>query len=521
MTNESLTVDDYTLTSSSEVFSVIEKIKNSDINSRVLIHIVSFIHNTVLVQNLKIELSKFIPNAKISFLKHDDKSKTVLTIYSFDKDLSQSDISDEILHQLHQNSSTINDDFIECKKSMLNKYFTDHLTGLPNLYKLRKDLQENENTGLIMLTIDGFETINNFYGFIVGDFVIEQISHFLSENIQDKVYRYSGVEFAILLKENMEFYQLKDYLDDLYKKLNNIVIDYLDTKIFVTLTLGSSSHPTHDNIFSKVSMALKYAKNNKLPFWIYEDSMQFENKYESNIKTSNMIRIAIEKSKIIPYFQPIIDNKTSKITKYECLARLIDEDNNVISPFLFIPVAKRIKVYNLITKIIVDKSFEAFKDNNYSFSINLSIEDIMNHQMFEFIIDKLKENHDIANRVIFEILESEAIQDFEKMKKFINEVKRYGAKIAIDDFGSGYSNFSYLANMSVDFIKIDGSLIKEIDVNENAFLVVETIVEFSKKLGIETIAEFVHSSTVIDKVKELKIDYSQGYFIDKPSLKIN
>ena len=232
-------------------------------------------------------------------------------------------------------------------------------------------------------------------------------------------------------------------------------------------------------MFSKVSMALKYASDNSLPFWIYEDRMHFENDYEKNLKISNVVRHAVENSKIIPYFQPIVDNKTMKVTKFECLARLINEEGNVISPNLFISIAKKIKVYNLVTKIIIDKSFAAFGDNDYEFNINLSIEDIMNSEIFDFIIEKLK-NSDVSSRVTFELLESEAIEDFNKVDRFIKEVKRYGAKIAIDDFGSGYSNFSYLTKMRADYIKLDGSLIKDMDVNKNDFIVVETIVDFAK-----------------------------------------
>jgi EAL domain-containing protein (putative c-di-GMP-specific phosphodiesterase class I) len=145
------------------------------------------------------------------------------------------------------------------------------------------------------------------------------------------------------------------------------------------------------------------------------------------------------------------------------------------------------------------------------------MEDIINSEMFHFILNKLKSSS-ASNRVIFEIVESEAIQDFDKISRFIKEIKRYGAKIAIDDFGDGYSNFSYLMKMNVDFLKIDGSLIKDIDTDMNSYLVVETIVGFANRLGIKTIAEYVHSSTVMDKVKSMGIDFSQGYHIDKPSL---
>lgn len=256
-----------------------------------------------------------------------------------------------------------------------------------------------------------------------------------------------------------------------------------------------------------------------VPFWIYEDRVNFENDYEKNLALSEVVRESVHNDKIIPYFQAILDNKNDKIVKYECLARLIDSDGNILSPVLFIPIAKKIKLYTYITQQMIDKSFAAFEENEFEFNINLSIEDIMNSEIFHFIINKLK-NSKAANRVTFEILESEAIEDFNKVEKFINEIKRYDARIAIDDFGSGYSNFSYLIKLKANYIKIDGSLISEIDVDESAHLVVETIVSFAKKLGMKTVAEYVHSSVVMDRVKELGIDYSQGFYIDKPALQL-
>ena len=409
---------------------------------------------------------------------------------------------------------------IKCRQQLLAKFFLDNLTGLPNIYQLRKDLQDNENLEIITISIDNFTTINNFYGHLVGDYVIEHVVKFLSQAIKQKLYRVSGTDFTIVVEKSMGFYELKDYLIELYESIKNITVLYRDNDIVVSLTLASCVHnKNHEDIFSKVSMALSYAKNNGLAFWIYEDRMGFENEYEKNIKISKVVKKAVEQSKIVPYFQPIVNNKTSKIEKYECLARLLDENDNVVSPTLFIPVAKKIKVYNHITKIIINKSFDAFEDNDYEFTINLSIEDIMNSEIFDFILSKLKYSKS-SKRVIFEIVESEAIQDFKKIERFIIEVKRHGARIAIDDFGDGYSNFSYLVKMNVDFLKIDGSLIKNIDTDKNSSLVVETIVDFANKLNIKTIAEFVHSSTVLDKVKEMGIDYSQGFYIDEPLVSI-
>jgi len=516
--DEILLVNTFVLTSSSEVDSIIREIVKLR-NKNLLIHISSFIHNTVLVQNLKSQLEKNVPTAKLIMLKHLDKSKTSLVVYDIDKKINDALISDEILLELQESNSLKEKKLNDCKNQLVSKYFTDHLTSFPNLYQLRSDLHDEKEFTLITIAIDNFETFNNFYGFIVGDYIIEQVGEFLIKNIDEKIYRVSGTEFTMFLEEDLEFYELKNYLNILYDKIKNINIDYQDTEISVSLTLASCTNYKQENVFSKVSMALKYAKDKRLPFWIYENRMGFENEYEKNLNISNIVRHAVDQNKIVPYFQAIINNKTSTIDRYECLARLLDENDNVISPALFIPISKRIKVYDEVTKTIIKKSFAIFEEKEYNFSINLSMEDIINGEIYKFIIDTLKSSS-ASKRVVFEIVESEAIKDFDKIMRFIKEVRRYGAKIAIDDFGDGYSNFSYLIKMEVDFLKIDGSLIENIDTDYNSYLIVETIVDFANKLGIKTVAEYVHSSTVMDKVVEMGIDYSQGFYIDKPSLEL-
>ena len=516
--NNKLTINTFSLSSSTEVAYIVQEVKRVK-KEHMIVHISSFIHNTVLVQTLKKELLKEFPNLEMSCLKHADKSTTTLTVFSMDNVVEEIGLLNTSLNKLHI-------DYVEqervadkCRNQLFKTYFTDNLTSLPNLYQLRKDLEGDEKKGLVLVKIDNFITVNNFYGFVVGDFVIEEISKYLRKVFsKHTVYRLSGAEFAFTLNEQMNFYDLKEYLTQLYEEIKSFYVLYQNTKIFIDFTMASTSGIEQNNIFSKVSMALDYAKGVGAPFWIYEDRMNFENDYERNFELSETVRNAVSNSKIIPYFQAIIDNETGKITKYECLARLIDENNNVLSPVLFIPLAKKIKVYNEITKQMINKSFEAFKDSESEFNINLSIEDIMSNEIYNFIIDKLRSSN-ASSRVTFELLESEAVQDFTKVEQFVNEVKRYGAKIAIDDFGSGYSNFSYLIKIKANYIKIDGSLIKDIDVDNSAHLVVETIVNFAKKLGMKTVAEYVHSSVIMDKVKELGIDYSQGFYIDEPSIR--
>ncbi|WP_457748361.1 EAL domain-containing protein [Sulfurimonas sp.] len=518
MNTDTLKINNFTLSSSAEVPSIMNEIELC-VENKVLIHIVSYIHNTVLVQSLIREINKVVPAAKVVLLKHDDKQKTSVVLFTI-KTEDEKHISDEVLKELYVDHSNKKSNIQEYRTELFKRYFTDHLTNLPNLYQLRKDLENCEKCGLILLKIDNFQTINNFYGFVVGDYVLEYVGKYLKNVLSPhQVYRLSGAEYAIITDENLGFYHLKEYLSELYEKIKNINIMYQETRIFIDFTLASSSNRINNNIFSKVSMALNHAKKKGVPFWIYEDKMHFEDEYQRNLQLSYIVREAVENDRILPYFQAIVDNKTKQITKYECLARLMDANEKILSPLLFIPIAKNIKIYKEVTKTIVNKSFATFEDNEFEFSINLSIEDIMSNEIFNFILDKLK-NSKAASRVTFELLESEAVQDFKKVDRFMSEVVRYGAKIAIDDFGSGYSNFSYITKIDADYIKIDGSLIENIDIDEASEIVVDTIVQFAKKLGIKTIAEYVHSSVVMDKVCELGIDYSQGFYIDEPSLKL-
>ena len=199
--------------------------------------------------------------------------------------------------------------------------------------------------------------------------------------------------------------------------------------------------------------------------------------------------------------------------------RIKKEDGSYYLPHEFLHVAKHSKLYSKLSMSLIQKAFETFQISSSGFSINLSYLDMTNIVTTTFIIEKLEE-FNVGPWVIFEILESDGIENYDAVSKFIEKVKSYGAKIAIDDFGAGYSNFERLAELRVDFIKIDGSLIRNIDKNDEMKIIVRTIVSFAKELGIKTIAEYVHSQSVLECVKEIGIDCAQGFHIGKPSPKL-
>ena len=231
-----LKIDTYFLNSSSDVSATIETITRLKNRDRV-IHILSFIHNTVLVQTLKKELQKVFPETTVALVKHQDKTQTMVNVYSLNTQEEDADINAMVLDAMHIDYLSKDESAQKCRNQLFSRYFTDHLTNLPNVYQLRKDIEESTDYGLVLIKIDNFITINNFYGFVIGDYVIEEISKYLKKTISDyKVYRLSGAEFAFTLDESKSFYELKIYLENLYDEIKNYSVDYQNSNIFIDFT---------------------------------------------------------------------------------------------------------------------------------------------------------------------------------------------------------------------------------------------------------------------------------------------
>lgn len=428
------------------------------------------------------------------------------------------------------------------KEQLIQQLYTDTLTQLPNRTKLLEDLAQLTNPVLILINIDRFSEINDFYGTEIGDNVLngmeKRITASDTMDFNYKLYRIYADEFAILYDENhLNNRSHEDVIASLHSHIESAPFYVNGTFIMIKVTLGAVINPMKEakenlsisQFLIDSDMALRHAKHTDKEFVILNDTVKIQKDIAHNIEFIGKIIEAIASDRIVPFYQGIIENKSTDTfqvepyslipTKYECLIRLIGTDEKVISPFFFLEVAKKAKLYSQLTRIMIEKSFEFFQENSYEFSINLSVEDILDMKTVQFIFDKL-ENKNIAKRVIFEILESEGFENFEEVKEFIKQIKQLGGRIAIDDFGSGYSNFAYILHLEVDFLKIDASLIKNIHTDTNSRIMVETIVAFAQKLGIKTIAEFVHSKEVYAVVKEIGIDYSQGFYFHQPAQKV-
>lgn len=378
-------------------------------------------------------------------------------------------------------------------------------------------LKSETNYSCMLINIDNFSQINDLYGNAFGNKVLIKFCNILKKYIANSeeysLFRLSGDEF-VLLSENIDTKKIIANAQKLAGDIHAKSIHINDEEISLSVTIGISLQ-TNDLLLSTANMALKIAKKEAKNIVVYSEKLSLNNEYENNIKWIKEIREAIKNDRIVMYFQPIVNNKDYSISKYETLIRLIDAEGQVITPYFFLEIAKKAKLYKALTKIVIKKSFEAFKDNSYEFSVNITIDDILDKRINEYIYEALEE-YKIANRVTFEIVESESIENFQKVEQFITKVKSLGCKIAIDDFGTGYSNFEYLMKLQADFIKIDGSIIKEVLNDKRSALITSSIVAFAKEMNIQTIGEFVESKEICDKITELGVNSSQGYYFDKP-----
>ena len=388
---------------------------------------------------------------------------------------------------------------------------------------LLNKIELNNLSLLILIQIQEFDMLEKFYNILKVDqvektFASNLLSYLPDTYIFEDVYSLGEGKYA-LLADYRSFEKLdipiKDYLELFVKNVTESIleIDGIEYDLNVILSYSCGKYSLYEDAKAGLDEAIN---KNKVINYSNDSSIKINLEAKKNFEIIKMVKIALDNYKIVSYFQPIIDNKTREIDKYESLVRLINEKGDIISPFEFLNISKKGNYYNKITSRVLENSFKMLDFVNTKLSINLSALDIEKEQTRDEIFDLLDKYKEQNNRIVFELLEDENVKDFRSIKHFIKKVKRRGVMIAIDDFGAGYSNFERLLDFEPDILKIDGSLVKNIEKDDFSKNIIETIVAFAKKQKILTIAEYVENETIFNILNDMGVDYSQGFYFGKP-----
>ena len=413
---------------------------------------------------------------------------------------------------------------INLYKELENQLYVDALTKLKSRSALLRDISEAKNPCVIVIDITMFRTINELYGVEVGNEVLRSFASSLkvfAKNRDFKVYRISGDEFVFFKDDaqiQIEYYTqfMETFFDTMSHK--SICVSSLEDTIYLEMSAGISFDKL--NPLGTADIALNHAKALHKNYIIYHSKLDTIGEIKQGALWKKKIIHGIDDNRFVPFFQPIV-NREEKIIKYEALMRLAptDEMTECIPPYAFLDIAIKTHHYDQISQMTLMKSLHVSAEKGIYVSLNLNFQDILNkslHQMMkEFIVQK-----GIGHQVVFEIVESQNIQDYPLLKHFMEEFRSIGVRFAIDDFGTGFSNFTHILEFSPDFVKIDGSLIKHLDTDKKSYELVKAIVFFSKELGIQTVAEFVHSKEIFEVALSLGIDQFQGYYFGMPRKEI-
>lgn len=402
------------------------------------------------------------------------------------------------------------------EKEALYKQIIYHpLTKLYNRHKLDEDLKKMEKVTLILLDVDRFSHINDLYGYEQGNYIIKEIAGILQllEMNENKLY-HIGIDEFVLVRQNSTVQETDEVVTTIQKKFHNNSFTHDDIDFNVTFTVGIVEGESQ-LLTNKADLAVKEARlisYNRIQR--YHKEMKVQRAIENNLKWFKEIKHALKEDRIIPYFQPIYNNRTKKIEKYECLVRML-KDGEVIPPVEFLQVAQDTGLLSQITAVMLKKAVESFQHNDLDFSVNITKHDLQDADFSGYIASLLKQHSIKPSRLILEILENNSLDSIPNSRDNIAQLTELGCSIALDDFGAQCQNFANILDLPLNSIKIDGYFIRNLKDNVSRRMV-DSMVYFANNVGIDLVAEFVCDKEIYDIVNDLGIKYSQGYYISEP-----
>jgi diguanylate cyclase (GGDEF)-like protein/PAS domain S-box-containing protein len=413
----------------------------------------------------------------------------------------------------------------------------DELTGLVNRTEFEKRLGNvvsKLNSGSVehvmcYMDLDQFKVINDTYGHTAGDELIRQLSEIFQKNLRhrDTLARLGGDEFGFLL-EYCTLEQAQRALEEIQETISEFRFKWKDKSLSISASIGvvpvnTQNHDTTE-IMSMADTACYVAKDaGRNRIHVFNKAEDGQGQRQNEMHWVERINRALEEDRLCLYAQPIhpIDGE-HKEKHFELLIRMIGENGDIIPPGAFLPAAER---YNLSSKIdywVIKTAFswlqsdETLLGKAYLWGINLSGQSLNDDGLIEFVIDQFERKDIPPERIYFEVTETAAIANMNNAVQFIKALQEKGSRFALDDFGSGLSSFAYLKNMPVDYLKIDGAFVKNLEHDMFDYAMVKAINDVGQAMKKQTIAEFVENDAILEKLKELGVDYAQGYGIGKP-----
>ncbi len=412
----------------------------------------------------------------------------------------------------------------------------DDLTGLYSRRRLVKALENalsqsrksGQPVALLHIDLDQFKVINDLEGHQAGDQLLVNIANMLRQFInKDKVIaRISADEYTILIQNSTQVRTL-EFAEMIRHAMKMFSFEIEDRVYSIGMSIGIALVSADDEIsasevLARADQACFIAKKHgRNMIHLYNELDQEVNLQRDEAHWTPKIRNALTHNRFCLMFQPVINLKSNQVEHYEALIRMRDENNELISPGIFIPVAERVGMIHEIDNWVITQAIGALQQlpedkSHVSLNINLSSHAFHDPGLLQRIKDSLHASGVDARRITFEITETAAIANYEQTRAMIIKLRELGCGFALDDFGVGFNSFSYLKQFPVDYLKIDGSFITNLVNDPIDQTLVKSMVEISKTLGKKTVAEFVESEEVLEMIKSYGIDHAQGYYIGKP-----
>lgn len=408
----------------------------------------------------------------------------------------------------------------------------DHLTGLYNRRRFEHELEDRlgralrdgEHGATLWLDLDYFKEVNDVLGHVAGDDLLIKVADVLASSVRSGsvVARLGGDEFAILLPgvTACEADRTARRIVDVLSTTRMVVAG---RDIAVTASVGVVMYPddgtTPVDLLAKADLAMYRAKEEgRNRVCMFESAETWHTELTDRFDWVLEIMNALKEDRLAVHAQPIVDVKTGTIDRYELLVRMIAPNGDLVMPGVFLPIAERAGLIVELDRWMVRHviSLLMMSDPAIRMDVNLSGHAFADRDLLPLIADELHASGVDPGRLGIEITETAAVIDMAKARTFVEAVKALGCRVALDDFGSGFSSFYYLRNLPIDTLKIDGSYVQHIVDTPADQHVVRAIVELSKGFGIETTAEFVESADQLVLLDELGVNYAQGYHIAKP-----